>query len=646
MKVNQSKKKRDRNRQPLGGEGLSRRDKRKRPPPPHRYPAEVRLKAVKLHLEEGFSLRLVAQEMGISRDTVHGWAQRYRKFGRAGLEPQAGSPRSPGKPKLPALVKEKIVEIKQQQPQSGTRRIAQWLRRALFLPASHETVRRTLHQHELLPRTKPKRPKKNPQKPRFFERSTPNQMWQSDIFCFRLGGQNAYLIGFIDDHSRYMVGLDLFRSQTGEHVLDVYRTAAAEYGPPKEMLTDNGRQYASWHGKTRFQHELAKDRIHHLRSAPHHPMTLGKIERFWKTIWDEFLVRAQFDSFESARERVRLWIKYYNHKRPHQGLDGLYPADRFFAIQKEVRAVIERGLQENLLELALRGQPKNPFYMVGNLGGQSVVMQVERGQLKMVLDGQEDRPVKEVIYDMESSNNEHKREEREEQQGQQRAEGNEGKEGPDGAQRTTEVPGGAGAVDGPAAAFGAVPGTQRAGQPDYGMAGASPGGHAQSPGTAHAPAGGSRPDPGRPAAADAGAQGADAGQPDGAPEHRQTAEERAGEAAGRRELNSAPPVNGERSDEQTQITGGLDADHHAGARRDTECDGGGEASGRLPQDVLPAGEPPHGSDDGRTPAEEAGPPLFAGRSGNAEAALRDQQPATAGSDPGTALPSPEAAPGG
>jgi hypothetical protein len=179
--------------------------------------------------------------------------QRYRQFGRAGLEVQPPGRKKPGVPKLPVVVKQKIVEVKQQQPLFGTRRISQWLRRVLFLPASAETVRRTLHEHELLPKTKPKRPQKNPQKPRFFERSTPNQMWQSDIFCFRLGGQNAYLIGFIDDHSRYIVGLDLFRSQTGEHVLEVYRTAAAEYGPPKEMLTDNGRQYASWRGTSRFE---------------------------------------------------------------------------------------------------------------------------------------------------------------------------------------------------------------------------------------------------------------------------------------------------------------------------------------------------------------------------------------------------------
>jgi transposase InsO family protein len=129
------------------------------------------------------------------------------------------------------------------------------------------------------------------------------------------------------------------------------------------MLSDQGRQYASWRGTTRFEAELRKDRVHHIKSRPHHPMTLGKIERFWKTIWEEFLVRAQFDSFESAGERIRLWVKHYNHRRPHQSLEGLCPADRFFAIAQELRQVIERGLQENLLELALRGQPRSPFYI-------------------------------------------------------------------------------------------------------------------------------------------------------------------------------------------------------------------------------------------------------------------------------------------
>ncbi len=225
-------------------------------------------------------------------------------------------------------------------------------------------------------------------------------MWQSDIFTFRLGSKNAYLIGFLDDHSRYVVGLDVFAARRRS---TCWRCTAgrAEYGVPKEMLSDQGRQYSSWRGATRFEAELRKDRVHHIKSRPHHPMTLGKIERFWKTIWEEFLVRAQFDSFESAGERIRLWVKHYNHRRPHQALEGLCPADRFFAIAQELRQVIERGLQDNVLELALRGQPRSPFYMVGRLGEQSVVIRAEKGRVKMLVDGEESRPHQEVSYDLE-----------------------------------------------------------------------------------------------------------------------------------------------------------------------------------------------------------------------------------------------------
>jgi transposase-like protein len=245
-------------------------------------------------------------------------------------------------------------------------------------------VRKTLHAKQLMPEAK-KKLKRNPPKPRFFERSTPNQMWQCDIFKFHLSGQDAYLIGFIDDHSRYIVGLGLYRSQTAENVLEVYQRATGDYGVPKEMLTDNGRQYTNWRGKTRFEKVMQRDRVHHFRSSPHHPQTLGKIERFWKTIWEEFLSRAQFDTFESARERIAWWVKYYNQQRPHQGIDGLCPADRFFAIQKELGEVMRKGMEANLKELALRGKPQEPVYVVGRVGDRSVVIRSEQGTVRMTV---------------------------------------------------------------------------------------------------------------------------------------------------------------------------------------------------------------------------------------------------------------------
>jgi transposase InsO family protein len=362
-----------------------------------RYGFEIKLRCVKLRLEEGVPLALLSKEVGASKDVIRRWAKAYQERGEAGLRDQLVPKRS--QRKLPGPVREKIVEIKKREPLFGVKRISHLLKRAFFLSASPETVRRTLKEESLLVPTR-KKPKHNVTRPRFFERSIPNQLWQSDIFTFRLGGRYAYLIGFIDDYSRYVVGLELYRSQTAEQVLEVYRRAVGEYGVPREMLTDQGRQYTTWRGSTRFERELGKDRVRHIKSRPHHPMTLGKIERFWKTIYEEFLIRAQFGSFEEAKERVRQWGQYYNHKRPHQGIGGLCPADRYFEIQAELRKTIEQGIADNVLEMALRGKPKEPFYMVGRMEGQSVVLRAEKGKLRLMVDDEGGGGKQEMVYDV------------------------------------------------------------------------------------------------------------------------------------------------------------------------------------------------------------------------------------------------------
>jgi transposase InsO family protein len=362
-----------------------------------RYSYDVKLRAIKLYLEEGMPGSLLGKELGVKANTFWGWLRAYRERGEAGLRGRVGKPGT--RRRLPAPVRAKIVEIKKQEPLFGVKRISHLLKRVFFLSASPEAIRQTLQEESLIAPARKSVPH-NISRPRFFERSVPNQMWQADIFTFRLGGRNAYLIGFLDDYSRYVVGLELYRSQTGENVLEVYRRAVSEYGVPKEMLTDNGRQYTNWRGSTRFERELQKDRIRHIKSRPHHPMTLGKMERFWKTIFGEFLVRAQFGSFEEARERVKQWVQYYNHKRPHQGILGLCPADRFFEIQGELRKTIEKGITENILEMALRGKPRSPFYMVGRMEGQSVVLRAEKGKLRLLVDDEQEGKVKEMIYEI------------------------------------------------------------------------------------------------------------------------------------------------------------------------------------------------------------------------------------------------------
>jgi transposase InsO family protein len=369
-----------------GVEEVKRKQKRKESRFGKRYGFELKLRCVKLYLEEGLPLSLLAKEVGASTDGIRRWVKAYEEWGEAGLRNKVRS--SESRRKLPGPVRQKIIEIKKREPFFGVQRISHLLKRVFFLSASPETVRRTLQEESLIVPSQ-KRHSSNISRPRFFERSTPNQMWQGDIFTFRLGGRYAYLIGMIDDYSRYMVGLELYRSQTADQVIEVYRRAVGEYGVPKEVLTDRGRQYTNWRGTTRFERELGKDRVKHIKLQAHHPMTLGKIERFWKTVYEEFLVRAQFGSFEEAQERIRHWVKYYNHKRPHQGIGGLYPADRYFEIQGELRMVMEKGIAENVLEMALRGKPKEPFYMVGRMEGQSVVLRAEKGKLRLMVDDEE-----------------------------------------------------------------------------------------------------------------------------------------------------------------------------------------------------------------------------------------------------------------
>jgi transposase InsO family protein len=417
--------------------------KRKFPKRSKRYGADFKLKVVKKYLEESMPVSVIRQECGVSGETIGRWVRAYRHYGEAGLSTSyTGKGRS-----LPSPVKRKIVEIKKANPLFGIKRISQLLKRVFFLSASPETVRKTLHSKALMT-APPKRRQRNITRPRFFERSIPNQLWQTDIFTFRLGGHYAYLIGYIDDYSRYITGLELFRSQTAQNVIEVYRRAASEYNPPKEMLTDNGRQYTSWRGNSRFESELKKDKIHHIKSRPHHPMTLGKIERFWKTIYLEFLSRAQFDSFEDAALRIRQWVKYYNHKRPHQGIGGLCPADRYFEIQGELRKTIEQGIQENLLEMALRGKPRLPFYMVGRMEGQSVVLRAEKGRLRLSVDAEDDDTTQEVVYNLNDEGDNHGKD-------QERAEASHDELRGDG-----EVPGGPLDLDGAAQALGNMPGAE------------------------------------------------------------------------------------------------------------------------------------------------------------------------------------------
>jgi len=339
-----------------------------------------KIRAVRLYEEDGHTVHSICEKIGVSSNSYYRWLSEYRAHGESAFEASRSATGKRGI-RIPTEVREKILSQKTIDPRWGLQKIVDNIRYHFHLPVSTYGVRKVLTENGTPPIKKRARPKKNAVKPRRFERSTPNQMWQSDIMMIRMGGRQLYLVGYIDDYSRYIVGLELFQQQTADNVLEVYLRASTEYSPPREMLTDNGRQYVNWRGETKFQKQMKKDKISHIRSQPHHPMTLGKIERFWQTILSEFFDKARFESLEEARNRIRQWVQYYNYKRPHQGIGGLCPADRYFEVAHELRKTIEQGIEENIQELALRGKARKPFYLLGRMGTKDVVLRANKGKL-------------------------------------------------------------------------------------------------------------------------------------------------------------------------------------------------------------------------------------------------------------------------
>ena len=331
---------------------------------------EVKVLAAEAHLA-GLTAKEVGELVGFSGASVDVWTKAYKEGGPKALCKQA---RGTGRRRLYKVIEERIEAQRKEHPEHGVRRIRDDLKREEGLEVSAETVRRVVNDAGLgQPAPASKR---RPPQVRRFERSFPNAMWQIDIMTFQLKRlYPVYLVGMIDDHSRYIIGHGLFRQQTAEAVLEVVKGAIGQWGAPKEILSDNGRQFVAWRGKSRFQKVLKQQGVQHVRSAPHHPMTLGKIERFWRTIWEEFLCEAVFASFGDACQRIAHWVAYYNHQRVHQGIEGACPADRFYGLAQDVDEAVRQGCADNSQRLALGQEPQPPFYLMGKLGGADVRVQ-------------------------------------------------------------------------------------------------------------------------------------------------------------------------------------------------------------------------------------------------------------------------------
>jgi len=325
--------------------------------------------------------------IGVSKHTLYSWKKAFEAHGPAGLEAQQ-SRRKKGS-RLDEFTQRAILLLKESHPAWGIDRIHDVLVRSDGISVSASTISGFLKQNGYEPvcvATKP-----HPDKPRRFERPRPNNLWQTDLFTFVLKRQNrrVHLVGYMDDHSRFIVGHGLSTHPTSSLVIGVLEQAISNYGAPEEVLTDNGSQYVTWRGKSAFSKRMEKLGIQHRVARPRRPQTLGKIERYWSTLWQECLGEAIFLNFDDAKMRVSHFIDHYNFQRPHQGIKGLVPADRFFGAAPEVKASLAKRVADNAIELARYGVPRKGFYLTGRVGDESISLHAEGSRVVLNRDGQE-----------------------------------------------------------------------------------------------------------------------------------------------------------------------------------------------------------------------------------------------------------------
>jgi transposase InsO family protein len=339
------------------------------------FTPEQRLLILDTWRRSGLPAGEFAPLVGVSKHTIYLWQKRFAHEGPAGLLDRTKGPAAGSR--LPEITKRTILMLKESHPDWGCQRISDMLLRGPALPASPASVAKVLHEAGYAAEEVPTQP--HPPKVVRFERARPGQLWQTDLFTFVLKRQNrrVYLVAFLDDHSRFVVGYGLHASQSTALVLEVWRAAIASYGTPEEVLTDNGTQYVTWRGKSAFAKECEKRGVRQIVASPHRPQTLGKIERFWGTLWRECVESAVFLDLGEARQRIGLFIDHYNFQRPHQGLEGLTPADRFFSAAEEVKRTLAARVEANALTLAREGVPKQPFYLTGQAGGQPFSVHAE-----------------------------------------------------------------------------------------------------------------------------------------------------------------------------------------------------------------------------------------------------------------------------
>jgi predicted DNA-binding protein YlxM (UPF0122 family) len=339
--------------------------------------------ALKHHFENDISVEDVAAELGVHRSAVYSWLKRIDyKFENIEQLKTKSSGRKRARnailTDLPEWVKAEVLALIKEHPGMGALKLKQYFFRHHQVIVPQKRLYFFLRDEGILAARAKAGKKTDEGEVRRFEYPVPMSAVQLDLLQLKLrDSTNLYLVTFLDDHSRYVLHSRLEPAKTMDGVIRQLTETVKTHGIMDRLITDKGSEFVSWNGFTAFETLLCQLDIELIASGPETPQNQGKIERWHQTLRKEFeAVRGRFEHQAEAQIELDRFVNYYNYERPHQGLGGLVPADRFFGIAED--------LEKELASYHAGGRADERIYFCCNIQGRRLVVSGPRsGELNI-----------------------------------------------------------------------------------------------------------------------------------------------------------------------------------------------------------------------------------------------------------------------
>ena len=321
-----------------------------------RYPASEKLEIIRLVEESTLPVRRTLEKIGIPRATFYRWYDLYQTGGPEALEDQRPKP-DRVRNRIPDDVRERIIRLALDEPALSPRELALRFIDTEGYFVSEASVYRLLKAHDLIASPAFIVTKAADE---FKDKTTaPNQLWQTDFTYLKVIGWGwFYLSTVLDDFSRYIIAWKLCTTMKAEDVTATLEIALDASGLDKakvlhrpRLLSDNGSSYVSDDlAKWMERHDMA-----HVRGAPYHPMTQGKIERWHQTLKNRILLENYYLPGD-LEAQIEAFVADYNHCRYHESIDNLTPADVYFGRGQTILLQRERIKRQTITQRRLQHQ--------------------------------------------------------------------------------------------------------------------------------------------------------------------------------------------------------------------------------------------------------------------------------------------------